>query len=199
MSLAHIILHLVEHYKKDIIIYFGTRGFPARYLNITTFFVVSNIVFVIMSVDGFVLNATFMLCFFLACYVASAILGVLGYLNKEDRSLSGFIDAMVKEALQIVAIAFTLYCFFDFYSCSALLVVLKISSVLFSCQAVMRAVKPGISWRDGIINLLSVLILAMSLVVMFNIYGVVDFIGFPVVESFGFFSFFSFFIFFKYF
>jgi membrane protease YdiL (CAAX protease family) len=163
-----------------------------KHLNLTSFFVVSNIVFAIMGIAGFTLNAAFMLQFFLACYGVAAILGVKDYLNKEEQSFSSFIDVMAKRTLPIVAVAFTFRFFFGFYISPYLLVILKISSVLFSCQALIRAAKPDMSWRDRIINLLPVLLLWMSLAVMFNICGIADFIPFHEIGNTAFFSFFMF-------
>ena len=170
----------------------------SKHLNLPSFFVVSNIVVAIMSVAGFGLNAAFMLQFFLACYGVAAILGVVDFcLKKEEQSFSSFIDAMAKRTLPIVAIAFAFRFSFGFYISSALFHILMVSSALFSCQALIRAAQPDISWEHRIINLLPVLILGMSLLLMFNVYGVVDFIGFPSVKSFAFFSFFMFFDYFE--
>ena len=166
---------------------------PTKHLNLTSFFVASNIVVAIMSVAGFALNAVFMLKFFLAFYGVAAILGVVDFcLKKEEQSFSSFIDAMAKRTLPIVAIAFTFKLFFHFYISSALFYILMASSALFSCQALMKAVKPGMSWRDRIINLLPVLLLAMSLSVIFNVHGIADFISFPYVIGFAHCSFFMF-------
>lgn len=164
-----------------------------KHLNLTSFFVVSNIVFAIMSVAGFGLSAAFMLQFFRVFYGVAVFLGVVDFcLKKDEQSFPSFIDAMAKRTLPIVAVAFTFCFFFGFYISPYLLVILKISSVLFSCQALIRAAKPDMSWRDRIINLLPVLLLWMSLAVMFNICGIADFIPFHEIGKTAFFSFFMF-------
>ena len=138
-----------------------------------------------LGLASFVLHTTFMSYLFLACYGVAAILGVMDYLNKEEQSISSFIDAMAKKTLPIVALGLI----WGFGSN----LIFMVSSVLFSLQALMKAAKPDMSWRDSIINLLPVLLLAMSLSVVFNIHGIADFIPFPVFKGAAFLCFFMFF------
>jgi hypothetical protein len=152
-------------------------------------FDVSKIAIAIIAIagfglSGFVLHTTFMFYLFFACYGVAAILGVKDYLNKEEQSFSSFIDVMAKRTLPIVAVGL-LWGVGSYY-------IFMVSIALFSFQAVMRAAKPGMSWRDSIINLLSVLIWVMSLAVMFNICGITDFIPFPAFKNIAFFSVFMF-------
>ena len=149
----------------------------AKYLNST--FDASKIAIAIIAIAGFglagfVLHTTFMFYLFFACYGVAAILGVKDYLNKEEQSFSSFIDVMAKRTLPIVAVG-RLWGVGSYY-------ISMVSIALFSFQAVMRAAKPGMSWRDSIINLLSVLIWAMSLAVIFNFHGIADFIPFPAFK-----------------
>ncbi|MBT4884878.1 MAG: hypothetical protein HON55_01855 [Legionellales bacterium] len=159
----------------------------AKYLNST--FDASKIAIAIIAIAGFglagfVLHTTFMFYLFFACYGVAAILGVMDYLNKEEHDFSSFIDAMAKRTLPIVAVGLA----WRFGSNP----IFMVSSVLFSLQALMKAAQPDMSWRDSIINLLPVLLLAMSLSVVFNIHGIADFIPFPVFKGAAFLCFFMF-------